>query len=197
MSSSLLSDLIESLQFLPGVGPKSAQRIAFHLMGQNRDIAKNLASTLERAANEIGRCSVCRNFTELTVCKTCSDVSRDVSTVCVVENPLDVLSIEQGSGYRGTYFVLLGRLSPIDGISAEVLGIPHLEARLVKEDIKEVIIATGTTMEGEATAHYIREIAHQLDIRVSRIAYGVPVGGDLEFVDSSTLSRALASRQSF
>jgi recombination protein RecR len=197
MSSSLLTELIESLQVLPGVGPKSAQRIAFHLMSQNRDIAKGLSSILERAAHEIGRCNLCRNFSELTVCKTCSDLTRDASTICVVENPLDVLSIEQGSGYRGIYFVLLGRLSPIDGVSAEVLGIPRLEAQLEKGGIKEVIIATGTTMEGEATAHYIGEIAHQLDIRASRIAYGVPVGGDLEFVDSSTLSRALASRQLF
>lgn len=197
MSSSLLSELIETLQFLPGVGPKSAQRIAFHLLSQNRDIARSLSRVLERAANEIGRCTLCRNFSEIQVCKTCSDLSRDLSKICVVENPLDVLSIEQGSSYRGTYYVLLGRLSPIDGVSAEALGIPLLETRLEKGGIEEVIIATGTTMEGEATAHYIREIAHQLSISATRIAYGVPVGGDLEFVDSSTLSRALASRQPF
>jgi recombination protein RecR len=149
------------------------------------------------AANEIGRCLSCRTFSEIDRCAICSDISRDHSQICVVENPLDILAIEQASAYRGYYFVLMGRLSPLGGISAESIGIPFLDTRLSQGEIKEMIVATGTTMEGEATSHYLKELASRQGVAATRIAYGVPVGGELEFVDSSTLSRALTNRQSF
>jgi recombination protein RecR len=195
--SPLLADLIQRLQYLPGIGPKSAQRIAFYLLEQNRDKARTLARAMALAANEIGRCLSCRTFSEIDRCAICSDISRDHSQICVVENPLDILAIEQASAYRGYYFVLMGRLSPLGGISAESIGIPFLDARLSQGEIKEMIVATGTTMEGEATSHYLKELASRQGVAATRIAYGVPVGGELEFVDSSTLSRALANRQSF
>ncbi|MBT6674661.1 MAG: recombination protein RecR [Proteobacteria bacterium] len=185
------------MQYLPGIGPKSAQRIAFYLLEQNRDKARTLAKAMERAANEIGRCLSCRTFSEADKCPICEDMSRDQSQICVVENPLDILAIEQTPGYRGYYFVLMGRLSPLDGISAESIGIPFLDARLSQGQIKEMIVATGTTIEGEATSHYLKELANRRGVSATRIAYGVPVGGELEFVDSSTLSRALTNRQSF
>jgi recombination protein RecR len=152
---------------------------------------------MQRAADKIGNCAICRTFCELEVCDLCRSTNRDASLVCVVESPLDVAAIEQAAEYRGRYFVLMGRLSPIDGISPETIGMPLLEQRLRGGEVREIIVATGTTMEGEATAHYLKEIAHGLGVRATRIAYGVPVGGDLEFVDSTTLSRALSSRQDY
>ena len=195
--SPLLEELIAALQYLPGIGPKSAQRIAFHLLEHQRDRARQLASALERASNEIGHCSVCRTFCETERCSLCDNPNRDASVLCVVENPLDVSAIEQASDYRGRYFVLMGRLSPIDGITPETLGLPQLAQRFADGEIREMIVATGTTMEGEATAHYLKEMATAAGIRATRIAHGVPVGGELEFVDSSTLSRALASRHEY
>jgi recombination protein RecR len=195
--SPLLAELITALQFLPGIGPKSAQRIAFHLLDQQRDKALRLADVLRLAAEKIGHCTVCRTFCETDVCSLCASASRDAALVCVVENPLDVAAIEQAADYRGRYFVLMGRLSPIDGITPAAIGIPLLEQRLQSGDIRELIVATGTTMEGEATAHYLREIARESGVRATRIAHGVPIGGELEFVDSSTLSRALASRHDY
>jgi recombination protein RecR len=195
--SPLLAELISALQFLPGVGPKSAQRIAFHLLEQHRDKARQLANVLERAADEIGRCSRCRTFCELETCELCTSPNRDAALLCVVESPLDVVSIEQASDYRGRYFVLMGRLSPIDGMTPDSLGIPALEQRLGSGGISEMIVATGTTMEGEATAHYLRDVARRASVRATRIAYGVPVGGELEFVDGTTLSHALTSRHDY
>lgn len=195
--SPLLAELINALQFLPGIGPKSAQRIAFHLLDQQRDKARRLAEVLTQAAEKIGNCSVCRTFCESDICALCSSSSRDAELVCVVENPLDVAAIEQAADYRGRYFVLMGRLSPIDGVTPASIGIPVLEQRLRGGAIREMIVATGTTMEGEATAHYLREIARECGVRATRIAHGVPLGGELEFVDSSTLSRALATRHDY
>lgn len=195
--SPLLQELITALQFLPGVGPKSAQRIAFHLLEQHRDKARQLASTLQHAADEIGQCVRCRTFSESEECALCASPSRDASTLCVVESPLDVAAIEQASDFRGRYFVLLGRLSPIDGVTPETLGMPMLEQRLRGDEVSELIVATGTTMEGEATAHYLRELGQRCAVRVTRIAHGVPVGGDLEYVDGSTLSHAIAGRHEY
>ncbi len=195
--SPLLAELISALQFLPGVGPKSAQRIAFHLLEQHRDKARRLAEVMQRAADRIGQCASCRTFTEHEVCELCASAARDASLVCVVESPLDVAAIEQASDYRGRYFVLLGRLSPIDGVTPATLGMPALEQRLRGGEVGELIVATGTTMEGEATAHYLKDMAQRAGVRATRIAHGVPVGGDLEFVDGSTLSHALAGRHDY
>lgn len=195
--SPLLAELIEALQYLPGVGPKSAQRIAFQLLDRNRDRARHLGQILNRAADDIGQCSECRTFSETAVCGLCASTNRDGTLLCVVESPLDVASIEQASDYRGRYFVLMGRLSPIDGMGPDDLGISLLRTQLATGSIKELIVATGTTMEGEATAHYLKELAERAKVRVTRIAYGVPVGGELEFVDSTTLSHALAGRREY
>lgn len=195
--SPLLSELITALQFLPGVGPKSAQRIAFHLLEQQRDKARRLAVVLQQAADEIGQCASCRTFTEHDTCDLCRNPNRDASVICVVESPLDVASIEQAADFSGRYFVLLGRLSPIDGIGPDAIGLPLLEQRLGAGEVQELIVATGTTMEGEATAHYLKQMAAARGVRATRIAHGVPVGGDLEFVDGSTLSRALSSRHEY
>ena len=195
--SPLLAELIAALQFLPGIGPKSAQRIAFHLLEQHRDKASRLADVMQRAVDEIGQCSSCRTFCETDICELCDSPNRDAGLVCVVESPLDVVSIEQASDYRGRYFVLRGRLSPIDGMTPDRLEIPVLERRLAGGEIREMIVATGTTMEGEATAHYLKDVARRTSVRATRIAYGVPVGGELEFVDGTTLSHALASRREY
>lgn len=195
--SPLLAEFIQVLQYLPGIGPKSAQRIAFHLLEQHRDRARRLADIMRRAADQIGQCASCRTFCETPVCELCRSTQRDPALICVVESPLDVASIEAAADFRGRYFVLMGRLSPIDGVTPETIGMPLLEQRLAQGEVREMIVATGTTMEGEATAHYLRQIAQHANVRATRIAYGVPVGGDLEFVDASTLSHALASRRDY
>lgn len=186
--------LIEALRVLPGVGPKSAQRMAFHLLERNRAGAQALALALEAAIREIGRCQRCRMFAEAEFCPVCAAGSRDRTLLCVVESPADVVAVEQSASYRGLYFVLMGHLSPLDGIGPEELGLPQLESILRAGEIKEVILATNPTVEGEATAHYIAEMANRLQIKPSRIAHGVPVGGELEYVDGGTLAHALAGR---
>lgn len=193
--SPLTQQLIEALTCLPGVGPKSAQRMALHLLDRDRQKAARLADVLGQAVEKIGRCQKCRNFTENPVCHICSQTSRDPSLLCVVETPADVIAIEQAGTYRGYYFLLLGHLSPIDGIGPEEIGIPLLDERLGEGEVKELIIATGTTVEGEATAHYISELARGHGVVASRIAHGVPMGGELEYVDSNTLSLALRGRR--
>jgi len=187
--------LIEALRILPGVGPKSSQRMAFHLLERNRVGAQALANALEAATKEIGQCKRCRMFAEQELCPICATVSRDRSLLCVVESPADVVAVEQSGSYRGTYFVLMGHLSPLDGIGPEELGLPQLEALMAEGEIKEVILATNPTVEGEATAHYIAEMAMRHQVKPSRIAHGVPVGGELEYVDGGTLAHALAGRQ--
>jgi recombination protein RecR len=192
MHQDLLNDLINSLTILPGVGKKSAQRMALYLLDKNKDGAGILAKTLEKAIDEIGRCARCRMLTSNSLCKTCSDNTRDMNSICVVENPSDVLAIESTGGFKGRYFVLLGRLSPIDGISPDDLGINDFLKLIKIENIKEVILATSSTVEGDATAIYIKD--HISDIKVSRISYGIPIGGELEYVDGNTIARAIQGR---
>ena len=192
MHQDLLNDLINSLTILPGVGKKSAQRMALYLLDKNKDGAGILAKNLEKAIDEIGRCARCRMLTSNDLCKICSDTGRDVNSICVVENPSDVLAIESTGGFKGRYFVLLGRLSPIEGISPDDLGINDFLKLIKIENIKEVILATSSTVEGDATAIYIKD--HIKDIKVSRISYGIPIGGELEYVDGNTIARAIQGR---
>lgn len=189
-----LAGLIEALRRLPGVGPRSAQRMAFHLLEKDRKGATALAAAITAAVEGIGRCERCRMFAETRVCETCSATSRDPGQLCVVESPADVVAVEAGSGYNGRYFVLMGHLSPLDGIGPEELGLDQLETLLDEGGVAEVILATNPTVEGEATAHFIAGLCARRGIRASRIAHGVPVGGELEYVDSGTLSHAFAGR---
>lgn len=193
--SPLLQQMIDALRCLPGVGPKSAQRMAFHLLERNRDGALKLSTVLKQAVEDIGHCKQCRTFTEFDECQICSDLSRDESVLCVVETPVDVLAIDQATGFRGKYFVLMGHLSPLDGIGPAELGLDKLEQRFELDKIKEVILATNPTVEGEATAHYISEMAEEQGISASRIAHGVPLGGELEYIDSGTLAHAFSGRK--
>ncbi len=190
-----LSDLIEALRCLPGVGPKSAQRMAFHLLNSDRDAANALARSLQTAAEQIGHCERCRMLTEAPRCTVCSSGRRDEELLCVVETPADVAAVESSGGFRGHYFVLMGHLSPLDGIGPAELGLDLLEARLAEGQVREMIVATNPTVEGEATAHFLAQLAARYDVKPSRIAHGVPVGGELEYVDGGTLSHALAGRQ--
>lgn len=192
--SPALETLIESLRCLPGVGPKSAQRMALHLLERNRSGASVLANALRDAVDRIGHCQRCRNLTELALCEICSDPRRDQYTLCVVETPGDVLAVEQAGGYRGCYFVLMGHLSPIDGIGPEDIGLDRLQQQVETQGITEVILATNPTAEGEATAYYLTEMLGSRGIRMSRIAHGVPLGGELEYVDGSTLMHAFTGR---
>ena len=173
----LLEQLIEALQCQPGIGPRSAQRIAYQLLERDRDRGLKLARLIAEAMNNIGQCGSCRTFTEAELCRICASHSRDGSILCVVESPMDVASIDQAADYHGKYFVLMGHLSPIDGITPETLCLHILEQRLQRGEVNELIVATGTTMEGEATAHYLKEIAARCEVRATRIAYGVPMGG--------------------
>jgi recombination protein RecR len=193
--SPALQNLIEALRCLPGVGPKSAQRMTLHLLERDREGAAALAQALSDAVERVGRCSRCRNFTELEVCEICADPRRDTATICVVETPADVLAVEQSGGYRGTYFVLLGHLSPIDGIGPGEIGLDLFQRRVEDEGIEEVILATNPTVEGEATAYYMTDMLLPAGVKVSRIAHGVPLGGELEYVDGSTLAHALSGRR--
>ena len=194
-SNSLLDDLMQALQCLPSVGPKSAQRMVYHLLDKNRQGALNLSHMLERAVNEIGHCQQCRTFTEQDLCAICDNDKRNKNgMICIVEMPVDVLAIEQTALFSGTYFVLMGHLSPLDGIGPEQLGLQLLEQQLAGGEHSEIILATNPTVEGEATAYYIAEMAKKYAIKVSRIAHGVPVGGELEFIDSTTLSHSFSGR---
>jgi recombination protein RecR len=193
--SPLLNQLIQALQCLPGVGTKSAQRMAFHLLDKDREGGDRLSNVLEKALRSIRNCERCRMLTEEPVCRFCSSDRREPGQICIVETPADLLAIEQSGAYRGRYFVLMGHLSPIDGIGPSELGLELLEARFRDEPMGEVVLATSVTVEGDATAHLIAALAHKHGLRATRIAYGVPVGGELEFVDGGTLSRALAGRR--
>lgn len=195
MFSPLIDQLIIALRRLPGVGPKSAQRMALHLLERDRSGAENLADALSKAIAAVGRCRSCRNLTEQELCSICSNERRDKTILCVVESPADVIALEQSGQFSGTFFVLFGHLSPIDGIGPAEIGMDLLEQRMKTEDIKEIIIATNPTMEGEATSHYISEKAKTHGIRVTRIAHGVPLGGELEYIDGGTLAHALNSRR--
>jgi recombination protein RecR len=194
-SEPLLDQFIEALRCLPGVGPKSAQRMALHLLERDREGGQHLSTLLEAAMEQIGRCGQCRNLTERKTCSICANEKRDRSLLCIVESPSDVMAIEQATGFRGLYFVLMGRLSPLDGIGPAELGLELLAERLNTAPPAEMIIATNPTVEGEATAFYLQRMAQQHGISVSRIAHGVPLGGELEFTDQSTIAHAFSSRQ--
>lgn len=192
---SLIDELIEALRCLPGVGPKSAQRMAYYLLERDRGGARRLAQALYESAEKVGHCKQCRTLTEYETCAICASAKRDRSLLCVVEMPTDVAVVEQSHVYKGVYFVLMGHLSPLDGIGPDEIGMDVLKARLGEGEIQEVILATNSTVEGDVTAHYIAELAKAKDIKVTRLARGVPMGGELEYVDGGTLSHALASRE--
>ena len=189
-----LARLIESLRCLPGVGPKSAQRMAFHLLERDRDGGRMLSQALAEALASVGHCKRCRMLTESDYCAICASELRNTAQLCVVESPADVVAIEQSGGYRGRYFVLMGHLSPLDGVGPAELGLDEFEQLLSGGEVREVILATNPTAEGAATAHYLGELALRLGVKASRIAHGVPVGGELEYVDGGTLAHALAGR---
>ena len=193
-NSSIINQLTEAFQCLPGVGPKTAQRMVLHLLERNRDGGRQLAGKLSEAMESVGNCESCRNLTEQKICEICSNRARDASILCVVESPADVLAVEHSGAFRGYYFVLNGHLSPIDGIGPAEIGIELLLERC-SQGVKEIILAMGSTIEGEATAHYISEVARPLGVALSRIAHGIPLGGELETVDGGTLSHALEGRK--
>lgn len=194
-ASPLLDHLMDQLRCLPGVGPKGAQRMAYHLLQRDREGGRRLAEALAEAMERVGYCRQCRTLTELELCSICASPRRERGLVCVVESPTDVAAIEQATDFQGLYFVLLGHLSPLDGLGPAELGLDRLEARLGDGEVTELILATNPTVEGEATAHYVSEMAREHGIRVTRIAHGVPMGGELEYVDSGTLLHAFSRRQ--
>ena len=194
--SPLIDRLIDSLQTMPGVGPKTATRTALHLLQYNREGASALAAALSEAVANVRRCRTCRTLTETEQCAICANPRRDSTALCVVESPADIIAIEQTAGYSGRYFVLHGRLSPIDGIGPEELGLTELPARVRESGAKEVILATNPTVEGEATAHFIKESLRDCAVSVTRIAHGVPLGGELEYIDGGTIAHALQGRRS-
>jgi recombination protein RecR len=195
MSGGLIDGLMEALRCLPGVGPKTAQRMTYHLLERDRAGGAKLAEALPAALAGVGRCQRCRTLSEGDLCSICADPGRDNGQICIVESPADILALEQATAYRGHYFVLMGRLSPLDGIGPKDLGLEQLAQRLAEVDISEMIIATNPTVEGEATAHYLGQMARGFEITPTRIAHGVPLGGELEYIDSSTLAHAFAGRQ--
>jgi len=192
--SPALARLIDALRCLPGVGPKSAQRMAFYLLERDRDGGRSLSQALAEALSSVGHCKRCRMLTDSELCSICASSQREAAQLCVVESPADVVAIEQSGGFRGRYFVLMGHLSPLDGVGPAELGMDEFEQVLRDGEVREVILATNPTAEGEATAHYLGELALRLGIKASRIAHGVPVGGELEYVDGGTLAHALAGR---
>jgi len=194
MSTPLIGQLIEALRCLPGVGPKSAQRMAYYMLERDREGARQLAEVLNVAVEKVGHCQQCRTLSETALCNLCASHSRDRGLLCVVESPIDVQAIMQATDYRGVFFVLMGHLSPLDGIGPEDIGLNELAKRLDEGEVTEVILATNPTVEGEATAHYIAEMVKRRNIKVTRIAHGVPMGGELEYVNSSTLSQAFSGR---
>jgi len=194
--SPLLADLIDALRCLPGVGAKTAQRMAFHVLERDRSGGRRLAERLALAVERIGNCTRCRTFSEDAVCTVCASTSRDRNLLCIVETPIDLAAIEQATGFRGHYFVLLGRLSPLDGLGPKELGLDLLAQRLGEGEVQELIVATNPTVEGEATAHLLAQLARAAGVRASRLAHGVPLGGELEFIDRGTLAHAFGGRQS-
>ena len=195
MSSASLDEMIAALKALPGVGQKSAQRMALHLLERDQQAARRIAQTINDALETVRHCRRCRNFSDTDVCEICHDDKREQNTICVVETPADVYAVESSAAFRGRYFVLLGRLSPLDGYGPDQLGLEQLEQQLAEGGIDEVILATSATVEGDITAQYIADIAARHGVSSSRLARGIPLGGELEFVDGGTLSRALSGRQ--
>ena len=197
MQEHILSKLIDDLARFPGIGRKTSQRMAIHLLNKDRKGAEEISASIKEALSKVRKCGRCRALTEFDICSICQSEKRSESQICVVENLQDLYAIEQGGGFRGRYFVLYGHLSPIDGISADDLGIDLLIDQLSNGEVQEIIIATNLTVEGQATAYFIAEKARSLDITVSRIAHGVPVGGELEYLDGNTLNLAIETRQGF
>ena len=189
-----LARLIEAFRRLPGVGPKSAQRMAFHVLERDREGGADLGAALAAAIAGVGHCRRCRMLTDGDLCPVCANPTRDSTLICVVESPADVMAVEMSGSFRGRYFVLMGHLSPLDGIGPKELGVEVLETELAAGDVAELILATNPTVEGDATAHFLAELARRHGIRASRIAHGVPVGGELEYVDGGTLAHALSGR---
>lgn len=194
MFSEKVQKLIESLSLLPSIGHKTAQRLAIHILQNDRGSGASIASALTEAIGRVGNCRDCRNLSENERCQICTDKSRNSALICVVEGPMDVLAIEQSTNFKGKYFVLMGHLSPLDGIGPEEIGLNKLESRLQNGDVSELILATNITVEGDATAYYIAELAKKYGASTSRIAFGVPMGGELEYTDSHTLGHAFESR---
>jgi len=190
----IIDDLMDAFRCLPGVGAKASQRMVYYLLERDRKGAEVLANKLMLALEKIGHCKLCRNFSEYDICHICSDSKRDNSQLCITESPADMLAVEQAANYRGLYFILMGKLSPLDGIGPEELGMDFLEQRFQSQQIKEIILATNPTVEGEATAYFITTLAQKYEIEVTRIAHGVPLGGELEYVDKGTLSKAFEGR---
>lgn len=194
MFSEKVERLIKAFSLLPSVGHKTAQRLAIHVLQQDRSGGAEIANALLAAIGSVGNCQDCRNLSENALCGICNNSARQNSTICIVEGPMDVLAIEQSTHFQGKYFVLMGRLSPLDGIGPHEIGLDKLEARLQNGDVEELILATNVTVEGDATAYYISELANKYGVQTSRIAFGVPMGGELEYIDSQTLGHAFASR---
>lgn len=197
MFSAVINELIDALRCLPGVGAKTAQRMALHILERDTHGGKRLADAIANAIEKVGHCDSCRTLTEQKTCAICSDQRRDAAQLCIVETPADMFAIEQSGSYRGRYFVLMGHLSPIDGIGPDEIGMPQLDRLLRQGGVEEMILATNLTVEGEATAYYISQHARELSIRVSRIAQGVPMGSELESIDGNTLLHAFSSRKPF
>ena len=195
--SPLVEELIDSFKCLPGVGPKTAQRMAIALLERGRENGKKLALALQNAMEHVGHCASCRTFSETPICHLCTNPKRDHTSLCVVENPADIFAIEQTCQHRGVYFVLMGLLSPLDGIGPENIGIESLKDRFAKGETKELILAMSPTVEGEATAHYISTLAKRHNINASRLAYGIPIGGELDLVDPNTLAHAFMKRSEY
>lgn len=189
-----LNRLVEALRCLPGVGPKSAQRMVFHLLQHQRQRGLHLASCLEQAMNQIQHCERCANYTEQSICGLCQNPHRDSSLICVVESPADVSAIEQSHAFRGTYFVLMGKISPLDGLGPDDLGLPRLKNIIIEEQIKEVILALSPSVEGQTTVHFIQQLLCDQPINITQLAHGIPSGGELEFLDGNTIGNALRNR---
>lgn len=189
-----LSSLINALRCLPGVGPRSAQRMVFHLLQHKRQGGLHLAACLEQAMQKVHHCTRCNNFTTIDLCKLCRNSARDFTTICVVEAPADIIAIEQSSAFNGSYFVLMGKISPLDGLGPEEIRLPDLRALIIAENIKEIIIALSPTVEGQATAHFILELLSDQPVKISQLAHGIPCGGELEFLDGLTISNAVRNR---
>lgn len=190
----LLNRLAEAFRCLPGVGPKSAQRMVFHLLDKQRQRGLHLADCLEQAMKNIGHCQTCNNYTEGSQCALCKKNDRDESLLCVVENPADLLAIEQSQSFNGRYFVLMGKISPIDGLGPEEIGLPKLKALLLNQSVTEVVLALSPCIEGQMTAHFITRFISSPSLKISQLAHGIPSGGELEFLDSNTISSALRNR---
>lgn len=189
-----LNRLVDALRCLPGIGPKSAQRMVFHLLQHQRQRGLHLASCLEEAMRSIRHCQRCNNYTENEICTLCLNPERDLATICIVENPADVIAIEQSNAFDGCYYVLMGKISPLDGLGPEDIGLPQLRELVIRENIKEVIFALSPTIEGQTTVHFIHELLRDCSVHLSQLAHGIPSGGELEFLDGNTIGNALRNR---